>query len=60
MMMRKRAIMSSNHMQKSKPLRCPVCSKRQLFILLLGEERGKLKQCKNCGYKHKDDAIVEE
>lgn len=50
----KHRIIKSAGFHKTKPYRCPVCNKKTLFVLLIGEEAGRLKQCKNCGYKHKD------
>jgi predicted RNA-binding Zn-ribbon protein involved in translation (DUF1610 family) len=57
MILTRRTIKSISTTKKTRAFRCPVCGKRELFILLIGEEAGKLKQCKNCGYTHKEVEI---
>ena len=45
--MRKTKLPSS---EISKAFLCPICSKRKMFTLKFGPDKGKVKKCENCGY----------
>lgn len=55
-----RPMRSVSNIKKTRPFKCPVCGQKKMFILLIGEQAGKLKQCKNCDYKHLDDTSNSE